>query len=130
MSRALILLNNDADRAKASAWIAKAPPKTRVEFKGPRRSIPQNDRLWAHLTDIASQKDWHGEKLTANQWKMLFLDALKSEFHAVPNLAGTGIVDIGRSSADLSKEEMSEFLALIEAWCAQNGVTLRDPVAA
>lgn len=130
MSRALILLNTDADRAKASAWIAKAPPKTRVEFKAPRRSIPQNDRLWAHLTDIANQAHWHGEKFTPNQWKMLFLDALKSEFHAVPNLAGTGIVDIGRSSADLSKEEMSELLALIEAWGAQNGVTFHDREAA
>ena len=130
MSRALTTLRTDDDRAKESSWIAKAPVGTRVEFKAPRRSIPQNDRLWAHLTDIAEQTDWHGEKLKPNEWKLLFLDALKSEYHVVPNLAGTGISDIGRSSADLSKEEMSELLAIIEAWCAQNGVTLRDPVTA
>jgi len=130
MSRALTTLRTDDDRAKASLWIAKAPVGTRVEFKAPRRSIPQNDRLWAHLTDIANQAHWHGKKYSPNRWKMLFLDALKDEFEVVPNLAGTGIVDIGRSSSDLSKEEMSGLLAIIEAWCAQNGVTLRDPGAA
>lgn len=130
MSRALLILTNPDDRAKASKWVASAPKGTRVEFKGPRRSIPQNDRLWAHLTDIAKQAEWHGKRYTPNRWKMLFLDALKDEFEVVPNLAGTGVVDIGRSSSDLSKEEMSGLIAIIEAWCAQNGVTLRDRDAA
>jgi hypothetical protein len=33
MGRALIVLRSAAERAKATHWIAKAPPGTRVEFK-------------------------------------------------------------------------------------------------
>ena len=32
MSRALIILDSDHQRRKASEWVAKAPPGTRVEF--------------------------------------------------------------------------------------------------
>lgn len=92
-----------------------------------KRSIPQNDRLWAMLTDVATQLPWHGLKLTPNDWKIVFLDALKREVRMVPNLDGNGFVNLGRSSSDLSKEEMGELLSLIEAFGVQHGVEFRDP---
>ena len=49
MSRALIVLRRDEDRARARLWVEKAPPGTRLEFKAAKRSLPQNDRLWALL---------------------------------------------------------------------------------
>ena len=127
MSRALVVLWNAADRAKVARWASKAPPGTRVEFKATKRSIPQNDRLWAFLTEIAAQRDWHGVKLTADDWKLLFLDALKRELRIVPNLAGNGFVNLGRSSSDLSKEEMSDLLEFITAWGVEHGVQFNDP---
>ena len=127
MSRALVVLWNAADRAKVARWAAKAPPGTRVEFKATKRSIPQNDRLWAFLTEISAQRDWHGVKLSADDWKLLFLDALKRELRIVPNLAGNGFVNLGRSSSDLSKEEMSDLLMAIEAWGIEHGVKFNDP---
>ncbi len=126
MSRALLVLNERADRAKASAWIAKAPRGTRVEFKGPKRSIPQNDRMWAMLTDVATQLPWHGIKLTADDWKLIFLDALKREVRMVPNIDGNGFVNLGRSSSDLSKAEMGDLMELIAAFGAQHGVVFGD----
>jgi hypothetical protein len=55
MSRALLLINSDAARIKAIAWINKAPWNTRLEFKAPRRSLPQNDLMWVWLTAIAQK---------------------------------------------------------------------------
>ena len=130
MSRALLTLRNSADKARATAWIAKAPAGTRLEFKAPRRSLPQNDRLWAMLTDVASQLAWHGQRLSANDWKIVFLDALKRENRMVPNIDGNGFVNIGRSSSDLTKEEMSELIDLIAAFGAQHGVTFHDDAEA
>jgi len=127
MSRALVVLWNAADREKVARWASKAPPGTRVEFKATKRSIPQNDRLWAFLTEIAAQRDWHGVKLTADDWKLLFLDALKRELRIVPNLAGNGFVNLGRSSSDLSKEEMSDLIEIITAWGVERGVQFNDP---
>lgn len=127
MSRALITLRSKADRARASVWIAKAPFGTRIEFKSSKRTIPQNDRMWAMLTDVATQVPWHGIKLTPADWKLIFLDALKSEIRMVPNIDGTGFVNLGRSSSDLGKDEMSDLFTVIFAFGANHGVHFNDP---
>lgn len=126
MSRALITLRSDADRQRAASWIAKAPAGTRVEFKATKRSIPQNDRMWAMLTDVASQVMWHGLRLTPDDWKLIFLDALKREVRMVPNIDGNGFVSLGRSSSDLSKAEMTDLIELIFAFGARHGVVFGD----
>ncbi|RMF04817.1 MAG: NinB family protein [Alphaproteobacteria bacterium] len=127
MPRALIILRSERDRQRAIDWAKRAPLGTRIEFKAARRSLPQNALMWTMLTDIATQKRYHGVKLSPNDWKLLFLDALKREVRTVPNLDGNGLVPLGRSSSDLSKEEMSDLLELIAAWGAQNGVVFNDP---
>lgn len=126
MSRALIVLNTPQDRDKAARWASAAPRGTRVEFKASKRSLPQNDRMWAMLTDIAAQLPWHGVKLTPDDWKLVFLDALKRDLRLVPNIAGNGFVNLGRSSSDLSKQEMSDLMEIISAFGAEHGVTFHD----
>jgi len=126
MSRATIVLRGNEDRLRAVNWCQKAPDGTRIEFKSSRRTTPQNDRMWAMLTDIARQLPWHGVKLRPDDYKLIFLDALKTELRMVPNIDGTGFINLGRSSSDLSKEEMSNLISLIEMFAAQHGVTLHD----
>lgn len=122
MSRAILVMASDAMRQKAAHWCAKAPPMTRIEFKAPKRTLPQNARMWAMLTDIAAQVKWHGLTLTPDDWKLIFLDGLKSELRLVPNLNGTGFVNLGRSSSELSIAEMGDLMTLIEAFGANHGV--------
>lgn len=128
MSRALIVVNNQRDRQRAEALLAKVPFGSRVEFKAAKRSIPQNDRMWAMLTDIAQQLPWHGVKLRADDWKLIFLDALKRELRMVPNIDGTGFVNLGRSSSDLTKGEMSDLMELMAAFGAEHSVVFQDTV--
>lgn len=125
MSRALITLYGAADRSRATNLIAQAPSGTRVEFKATKRTIPQNDRMWAMLTDVARQLPWHGQKLTPDDWKLIFLDGLKGEVRTVPNLDGNGFVSLRRSS-DLSKDEMSQLIELIAAFGVEHGVEFGD----
>lgn len=129
MSRATIILADDASRRKAALWAHQVPAGTRVEFKKPKRTIPQNDRMWAMLTDVASQVRWHGLKLTPDDWKLIFLDHLNSELRIVPNIDGTGFVNLGRSSSDLSKEEMTDLIELIFKFGANpdHPVKFNDP---
>ena len=108
----------------------KAPPGCRFDLKEAKRSTDQNALMWASLTEIARQLPWHGVKLSADDWKLVFLDALKSEMRLVPNIAGNGFINLGRSSSDLSKAEMSDLLELIFAFAAEHGVVLGDRVAA
>jgi hypothetical protein len=121
-----ISIASEADRAKAARWVAIAPPGTRLEFKKPRRSLPQNDRMWAMLTDVATQLKWHGIRLSANDWKLLFMDSLKRELRMVPNIDGNGFVNLGRSSSDLSKAEMTDLIDLMHAFGAEHGVVFHD----
>jgi hypothetical protein len=130
MTRALITLHGKDDTQRAMRWLTQAPAGTRLEFKAPRRSLPQNDRMWAMLTEVAAQLPWHGVKLTPDDWKLIFLDALKRELRMVPNLEGTGFVNLGRSSSDLSKDEMTDLMELIAAFGAKHGITFNDPVTA
>jgi hypothetical protein len=127
VSRALVTINSNADRAKLSDWVAKAPWGTRVEFKAAKRTMPQNDRMWAMLTDLATQVKWHGLTLKPDDWKLVFLASLKRETRIVPNLDGDGFVNLGTSSSDLSKHEMTDLIELIFAFGANHSVIFHEP---
>jgi hypothetical protein len=126
MTRQLFVLWNDAMRAKAAAVIASAPKETRVEVKLPKRTLPQNALLWAALTDLSEQVTWHGLKLSADDWKLIMLDGLKSELRLVPNINGNGFVNLGRSSSDLTIGEMADLITLVHAFGANHGVAFGD----
>lgn len=126
MDRYIITLAKESDKQRAIKWIAQAKPATRLEFKPPKRSLPQNDKLWSMLTEIARTLDWHGQKLSTLDWKLLFMDALKQELRIAPNLAGTGFVNLGRSSSKLSTQEFSDLLELVTMFGANHGVVFRE----
>jgi hypothetical protein len=129
MSRHLITLTSKANRERAMHYVSIAPDGTRVEYKAAKRTLPQHDRMWAMLTDIAAQKRHCGRKYTPDQWKVIFLNALGREADFIPSLDEKTFVPI-YSSSDLSKSEMSDLLELMAAWGAQNGVTFHDKAAA
>ena len=128
MSRATVILNSQSDRQKVCKWAMGVAPGTRVEFKEAKRSTDQNARFWAMLTEIAQQLSWHGQKLKADDWKLIFLDALKQEVRIVPNISGNGFVNLGRSSSDLSKGEFSDLIEIMIAFGAQHGVVFSHDV--
>lgn len=131
MARALLVLANDTFKRRAIEWIMKAPKDTRVEFKGPKRTLPQNDRMWAMLTDLSVQLAWHGQRLAPDDWKLVMLDALRREtreqLRIVPNTDGTGFVNLSTSSSDLEKEEMTALIEIIFAFGARHGVEWSEP---
>jgi hypothetical protein len=127
MSRAFLILHSDAMKARAIEWISKAPKETRITFQKPRRTLDQNAKFWAMATDVATQVKWHGIRLSPEDWKLIFLDGLKRELRLVPNIDGTGFVNLGRSSSDLSKDEMAQMIELMFAFGAEHGVVWSDP---
>lgn len=122
MSRALIIINTSADRQRAINWCQKAPWGARVEFKHAKRTGEQNDRMWACLTDIARQVEWYGQKLKPDDWKDIFTASLRRA-RVVPGLDAGSFVPLGMRTSDMSKEEFSDLLELINAFAAEHGVT-------
>ncbi len=124
MSRATVTLNSRDRREQAARWCMNAPDGTRITFAEAKRSDAQNRLMWDLLTDVARQVPWHGVRLSADDWKIIFMSALNQEMRLVPNLDGTGFINLGRSSSKLSKKEMTDLLELILKFCAERGVAV------
>eukprot|EP00873_Tetraselmis_striata_P020743 jgi/Tetstr1/441007/TSEL_029275.t1 len=132
MGRHVVTLANDRLRERAIEIIREAKPNSRVEFKGPKRSTDQNAAMWAMLSDVADQLVWQGQQLDTEEWKLVFLDALrrerKNEMKLVPNIDMTGFVNVsGQSSSDLEWAEMHDLLTIISAFGDQHGVVWSAP---
>lgn len=128
MATALTIIRSDRDKAEAIEWVTKAKLGTRIQFRGPVRTLPQNDRMWAMLTDIVKQgKEIDGKKFTTEEWKAIFLEALGHEQRFLPSLDGKRFVPIGTSSSSLGVEEMSDLIEFMFAWGVENNVRWSDP---
>lgn len=126
MSRITFILINDHVRARALEAVKRAPGGTRVELKEEKRNNLQNSRMWASLSDIATQAEHNGRRYDTNTWKCIFLHALGRETQFVPSLDGVEIIPIGQSSSDLSKAEMSDLLTFMYSWGAERGIVFHD----
>lgn len=132
MPRHIVTLANDRIRERAIGYIRAAKPNSRVEFKGPKRSNDQNAAMWAMLSDLAEQLRWHGQQLSAEDYKLVMVDALhrehRDQLRLVPNTDNTGFVNISKtSSSDLTHEEMSDLLTIIRAFGDQHQVEWSEP---
>ncbi len=106
----------------AKAWLM-AGHRLTLEIRPEKRSDAQNRRLWAMLTDISQQVDWHGQKLAPEDWKHIFSASLKQQ-RAVPGLDG-GFVVLGQSTSKMTKAEMCDLQELMGAFGAQQGVRFK-----
>lgn len=128
MPRQLLILSNEGVRARAMSFVSKAPLGYRVEIKEPKRTLEQNDALWAYLTDVAAQREHQGRKYDAETWKSIFMNALGTEMKFVPTLAGDSVFPLGMRSSKLSKREMSDLIEFIVSWGVQHGVIFHDKI--
>lgn len=96
-----------------------------VEAKALTRTLLQNKRLWAMLSDISDQVNWHGHKLSPEDFKHMFSASLKQQ-RVVPNIDGTGFVVLGQSTSKMTVKEMSEMIELMHAFGANHNVQFKD----
>ena len=94
--------------------------------KPEKRSSAQNRRLWAMLTDISRQVEWHGQKLSPEDWKHIFSASLKKQ-RAVPGLDG-GFVVLGLSTSKMTRAEMCDMQELMSAFGAERGVVFSEHI--
>lgn len=125
MAQAIVRLVNRETRAKAADWIWGAEDGTTVTFATPdKRTLEQNARMWAALTDIAAAMPWHGQWLAPDDWKLLFLADMDRAARMVPALDGRGFINLNTSSSALRVREMAALIDAITTFAAANGVRL------
>jgi len=90
-----------------------------------RRNGAQNDRLNAMCGDVAKQVVWHGQRLTRDDWRHMFVASFRKGQKVVPGIDG-GFVVLGASSRQLTEAECSECIDLILAFGAEHNVQWRN----
>lgn len=105
--------------AQGGRWVLKVEKR--------KRTAPQNRRYWGRgvLAQVAEQAVVGGRLFPAEVWHEQF----KRQFIGVIELPNGQV--IGKSSADLTTEEFSEFCTQVESYAAQElGVRFYDLEAA
>ena len=96
-----------------------------VEIQDPPRTIDQNAKLWALLTDISNQVDWpvNGKmgKLSKEDWKDCFTAELRKEQRVAQGISG-GFVLLGAHTHKMKKREMSDLIELLYSFGAEHDV--------
>ena len=94
-----------------------------------RKTRIQEEKYHAIIGEIAAVATHAGCKLDAESFKRLLLDKFARDTgrpvgRLLPNLDGTGVVDVGIQSRRFTVADASEFIEWLHAWCADNGVEL------
>jgi len=125
----------EAHRAFESAWgrakeMLQAGKSLVMIIRAETRSKKQNRYLHAMLGDIAKQAEWAGKKRDTETWKRLltaaWCRARNEHIEILPALDGQGVDIVYRRTSELSRAECAEMCDFVAAWCAHNGVELRD----
>jgi hypothetical protein len=129
MPRSLAVIYTEEDRRRILAAVKAAPIGSRVDIKGPKRTLDQNSRMWCMLTDIVRQeKNVIGGLICGTEeLKAIFMQERGLQPDVLPTLDGRGFFVVGHSSSRLSKAEMAELIESIFAYGAEQGVVWSDP---
>ena len=114
------ILTTQYTRDRAKAIIDRAPPGYVATVAEPKRTLAQNDRLWAMLTDLSIAKP-EGRRLIPEDWKVLMMHACGWECQFLEGLDGRPFPK-GFSSSKLSKSQMTTLQDFIQEYGDRNGV--------
>lgn len=123
----VVTLRSDVQRAYACRLIMEAQDDSVVSIRGPGRTLEQNARMWAMLTEL-SKAEPRGLKYTPDEWKTLCMAACGWECQFLPGLLDGRPFPVGFRSSRMSKREMSALIDWIFAYGTENGVLWSEPM--
>lgn len=116
-----VILRSEASRDLACSYALKAPAGSVMTVKPPRRTLPQNDRFWAMVSDISRAKP-EGRVYPPETWRALLMAEAGFKPLFEPSLDGMGVVPVGYKSSRLTKAEFSDLIEAAFAYGAMHGV--------
>lgn len=122
-----VRLSSDESRARAKHLIDRAPAGFVMRLAEPKRTLEQNDRLWAMLTDISRAMP-KGRRMIPDDWKVVFMHACGWECQFLEGLDGRPFPQ-GFSSSRLTKSQMGDLITFIQEYGDRHGVEWSDPEA-
>jgi hypothetical protein len=120
-----VRLTGPTQREYAKRLIAAAPDYAVVTVKAGDRTLDQNAKLWAMLTDISRAKP-EKRQWTPETWKCAFMHSLGHQVQFAEGLDGSGPFPLGFRSSKLSKPQMADLITVILEYGDRHGVQWSD----
>lgn len=117
-----VWIRGNYQRDYAKRLIDGAPLNSVVKIGPPKRTLDQNAKCWAMLSDIAKAKPM-GRELEPEIWKTLFMHQLGQEMRFEASLDGKGVVPINYRSSALTKAEFGDLFILLEQFAVEHSIT-------
>ena len=121
-----IRLVGPAQRKLAHDLIDRAPDGAILNVQEARRSLEQNARFHAMLSDVSRAKP-DGRVYDVETWKCIFLDAAGFKPRWIPALDGDGVINTGYRSSRLTKAEMSQCIECMYEFGARHEIKWTEP---
>lgn len=115
-----VLLHGPSQKSYAHELVEKAPKGAVLTIKEAKRTIEQNDKLWAMLSDISRSKPL-GRHHTPEVWKQLAMHACGHTVQFESGLNGQPF-PTGFRSSRLSKSQMSDLIEFLYSFGAEHNV--------
>ena len=125
MSGQTVILRGLDQRSLAKRLIDAAPVDAVVNIREATRTDPQNDKMWAMLSDVSRAKP-QGKRYTSDDWKAIFMNACGWEVQFIEGLDGRPFPSGFRSSR-LTVRQMADLITFIQAYGDQHGVRWSEP---
>ena len=129
MKKIILKITGEAARKAACREVLAAPEGHIVRITPETRSLDQNAKLHAMLTDISRQAKYLGAKRDVEFWKGLFVSgwqiATGEKPEIVPGLEGE-FINIRESTTTIGIRRMASLIEYVQAWAAMSGVVMSD----
>lgn len=121
MTGQTVILSGQHQRDLAKRLIDRAPPNAVLNVREATRTVDQNAKMQAMLSDIARARPM-GRVHPTEVWKCIFMDTCGFKPAWVPTLDGEAVINTGYRSSKLGKLQMSDIIEAMYAFGAENGV--------
>ena len=125
MAGQTVILAGPSQRRFAHDLIERAPANAVLSVKKAKRTVDQNAKMWAMLSDI-SRAAPEGRQWTTDTWKAGFMHALGHEILWQPGLNGQPF-PAGFRTSRLNKEQMADLITFIQEYGDRHGVRWTAP---
>lgn len=122
-----VYLIGSTQRDYAHQLIDAAEVGSVVSITGPKRTPPQNKKMWAMLRDVAEAKP-EGRQWTPDTWKAAFLHACGHQVQFAEGLDGSGPFPIGFRSSQLKVAQMRDLIECMYDYGARHDVEWRETI--
>lgn len=121
-----VILGSPRERAIAKQLIDKAPSGAILTIREAKRTVDQNAKLWAMLSDVSRAKP-EGRHWTPETWKCAFMHSLGHQVQFCEGLDNSGPFPLGFRSSRLSVKQMIDLIESVYEYGSRHGVVWSEP---